>query len=267
MTHRNNDIQEQAAESRSEFYILHDNEDVSDSSSEGYYKLSDDEYEAPNQISTYDIPSEEAAVCEKKPAASGRQGAAAHGYGSGRLLLMLLKLMGSPVEGWKELKRTKPHPEEVLKGMFAPLVALAACSCFFSLLYDITTTLPMVLTQALILFISFFVGYFAVILLERVFFSTDCRLRLDTVFGRNFVLVSLSTLAMYRTLMEALPMFGPVLVFLSLYTIYLISMGVRFLRMPRDRETYVTVALSALVIGVPLLLEYIFSLLLPSPGT
>lgn len=176
----------------------------------------------------------------------------------------MLKILFSPVEGWKSLKRTVVSPDSFASGCFYPLVALASVSVFFSKFYGADDSLQSMLTNALVVFISFFMGYFCILLLCGIVLPKECRKRIDTHFGKKYVMAALSSLALFFAIFSALPMLEPVLVFLPLWTLFCVCRGVRFLRVPKDREMVVSTVLCALILGAPIALAWLFSEILPS---
>ena len=177
--------------------------------------------------------------------------------------ILFLKVLFNPVNGWKGLKRANPAPERMAQGCYYPVLAVLALSCFAMLFYVSSTPLQSLLVEALISFISYFLGYFTVIMLLKSFLPADCRRCFDAPFGRNFVMVAMTSLAMVRILIGLVPFFQPVLVFLPLYTIFMIVKGVRFLRCGSNRETLLMVSVSLLTIGVPWLMQWIFVMMIP----
>ncbi|MDE6381676.1 MAG: hypothetical protein K2L57_02300, partial [Muribaculaceae bacterium] len=83
--------------------------------------------------------------------------------------------------------------------------------------------------------------------------------------GRQFVMLTMSTLAVFWILIQVMPMFEPVLVFLPLWTIYLIYKGIRVLRVPSEVENSTTGLMCMLIIGVPIFWNWLMAeVLLPA---
>lgn len=179
------------------------------------------------------------------------------------LLGIMLRTLLTPVEGWKKLKRSAISNERFGSACFLPMVALASVSEFAVCIYDSTVTLAHVLVEALVTFISFYLGYYLSILVDHLFTSAKCRKCLDSRFGRNFVMNAMATLALFFAFIKAFPMIEPVLVFLPLWTIYSVCRGVRFLRAPRDQETLLMVIISLSIILSPYSLNWFFHEVLP----
>lgn len=178
--------------------------------------------------------------------------------------LSMTGILLTPVEGWKKLKRSRFSPEKFASNCFYPLIALASVGVFAKMFYGETGALSGLLVEAIVIFISLFLGYFSVLLAGRFFLPSDCRICLEKPFGKVFVMASMSTLALFMTFYEILPMLQPVLCFLPLWTIYSISRGIRFLRIPANRQATCTVIVSFMVIGLPVLIGWLFTEFLPA---
>ena len=155
---------------------------------------------------------------------------------------ILLKTMMTPVEGWKALKRARLSNEA-------------------------NVTVADWLTDGIIAFVTFFFGYFTALLAGGLILPRRSRELMHKDIGRQLVMLSMSTLAIFWTLIQIAPMLEPVLVFLPIWTIYLIYKGVRVLRVPEDTATSTTGILCMLVIGCPLLWNWILTeVLFPLTG-
>lgn len=179
-------------------------------------------------------------------------------------IAMLLRVMVNPNNGWRAYKASKFKSSAVERKCFYPLAAVAAAGKFFSKLYSPDMPLSQILVEAIVTFMSFFFGYFIVMLLMKIFFGVSTREKMESEFGKNYILLGLSCEALFSFLISALQFIEPVLVFLPIYTIYLLSKGVKFLRVPKESETVTTSICALLVVGVPILLDWLFTLILPS---
>lgn len=174
-------------------------------------------------------------------------------------LRIMFKTMMTPVEGWKSLWRAKYKPEEVSSRCFYPLIALAAITVAANFYYTAGYTFTDWVIQGLVVFISFFFGYFSVILLGASILPKKSRNFLKTDIGKQFVLVNMSTLALFASLIQLFPMLDPVLVFLPIWTIYLIFKGIRVYHIDSSVQNTTTVWMCILIIGAPILWNWIFA--------
>ena len=76
--------------------------------------------------------------------------------------------------------------------------------------------------------------------------------------GKQLVMVGMSTLALFSSIIQFLPMIEPVLVFLPIWTIYIIFKGVRIIRVPDDVENSTTGYLCLLIILTPIFWNWLF---------
>ena len=178
-------------------------------------------------------------------------------------IAVMFKTMFTPVEGWKALKRAKFQPDKVMGSLLSPCVALASVSEFMAFVYEANVTLTEVLVRAVVTFMAFFFSYYSVLAAVGILMGETVRKTLNSPFGKNFIMTSMTTLPVFYMLYRLLPILGPVLVFLPLWTIYIVFRGVRFLRLPKEKDNVATVLLCALEIGMPILWNWVFTDLIP----
>lgn len=177
---------------------------------------------------------------------------------------LLIRTMLTPVEGWKSLKRAKFKSDEVASGCFYPIIALAAVAEVARIFYEANTSISDWAVNGMTTFITFFFGYFTVLFCGAFLLPKAARPLLKKDIGQQFVMYNMSTLAIFWIAIRLLPMLEPVLVFLPLWTIYLIYKGVRVIRVPYDVENSTTGLLCMLIIGAPLLWNWLLTeILLP----
>ncbi len=180
-----------------------------------------------------------------------------------KYLKLLIKILISPRVGWKEVRRLRINGDEACRNLFYPMVGLAACANFMNLAFDPERTVTQEVVNALLTFASFFFGYFLVFPFARLLLKGEGAEVVSTGFGKSFVAFSMSTLALFYILYCLLPMLEPIVVMLPLWTIFAITRGIKMLRIPEEDQTSATVWLSLLIVGLPIGVGYIFSIIMP----
>lgn len=175
----------------------------------------------------------------------------------------LLKTLINPVEGWKSVRRHKISPEVAQRECFNPLLAVLAVSKFAQLAYSSSITVSDVLVDAVISFVSFFFGYFCILIVLKMVMPKNVSSLFDTDFGKIFVIFGLSSLCLFMTLIELLPMLWAVLIFLPLWTVYIICRGVKFFKFPDQHQILNTALLNLIIIGVPMAISWGLGIILP----
>lgn len=176
---------------------------------------------------------------------------------------ILFRVMFNPVEGWKKLRRNKIPVEKMQAGCFYPLLAILALSKFASFFYSVNVNLSEVLTSSIVAFVSYFFTYLCLPMLVNLLLKKDISERYENRFGKEYTLVALSTLSLFSIITNLLPMIWPILIFLPLWTIYIMFKGVRFFKLPIKDEMKFFVTLTAGVIGLPLLIEWVLNTIMP----
>lgn len=175
---------------------------------------------------------------------------------------LLFGMMMTPVEGWKRIRRSRISVDEMARTSFYPLVAIASISCFSEFFYNTATTLSMAMVEAVKIFVTFFFGNFLALMLIKMLMPKEYKDIADSKFGREYIMYLLSTLAIFTTLYEIFPMLGPVISFLPLWTVYLMIRGSRFFRFPAERHNTLVTILCLIIIGCPIIIYWIFNMLL-----
>lgn len=180
------------------------------------------------------------------------------------LFRTLVKILTTPVEGWKQIRRDRLTSHEISVGLFFRIIGVLSCSKFSILIYHPTASIVQVIIEALISFTSFFASFPCILILLKILLPPEVSKKFDDGYGKSMVLMVLSSLALFGIPYECLPMLDPVLVFLPIWSIYVMSKGIRFLRISRRYETRTLIFLSALTVGMPIFLGWLLSLILPS---
>ncbi len=179
------------------------------------------------------------------------------------VFLYLLKGILSPAEGFKDIKRSKITAEKFAADCFYPLIALAAVSNFAALFYNEDSTIVSCLTAGIITFITFFFGYFTVLLCGRWLLEAEMRERMSTNYAKNFVMSCTCSLIVCYTIYNIFPMLGPVVSLMPIWTIYLVNRGATYLGKNNNSAMRTKVILSFLIIFAPLMWNWLFGEILP----
>lgn len=175
----------------------------------------------------------------------------------------LLQIMFNPVQGWKNLRRSKISIENLQSKLFYPLLSIMAISNFAEFFYSVNVSLSQVLTDSVVSFVSLFFGYFSIPIVLSWLLTKDVTKKFEEEFGKEYILVSLSTLALFKTIINILPMLWPILIFLPIWTLYLMFKGVRFFKFQTQEEMKFFVICGATTIGIPLLIDFTLNAVLP----
>ena len=259
-------MEEERKEDDDNIYIYSEEEEdeniASDNSDDNIYSgVSDDYEDRDNSATNFAQCSEE----EIAKATSGEsEDVKPSGKGDVSVFGLLLKTMFNPIEGWKSIRRHKITPEEAQKECFYPLLAFYSISKFAILAYSAKADLSEVVVDAVTAFVSFFFGYFLIVMFLRRVLPKGVAEVFDTNFGKTLVVISLSSLCLFFILTELLPMLWAILIFLPLWTVYMICRAMRFFKIPEDRHLMTVGLLNLIIIGMPVILEWVFGKILPN---
>lgn len=175
----------------------------------------------------------------------------------------LIQLILSPAKGWDDIALSKLTPKSVAADGFYPLLGVAACSEFLQYFYDDELTLPVLIGNAVITFVSYFIGYFFASFLFAVFGSRFVKGGADENRYNLFVLFNLSILVLIVILKNCLPMSLSLVEFLPVFVLLIMWLGHRYLDVENGRELSFTVFCGLAILAPPFILEALFRLLQP----
>lgn len=177
-------------------------------------------------------------------------------------LRLLIEMMLNPISGWKAIRRSKISNEAVAEKCFFPIVGICALSCLLECIYKSDITLSQAMIEAVKVFVAMYLGNFASLLIVKILMPKKHKAIAESDFGKQFVMYLISTLAIFFTLYQCLPMIGPVLTFLPLWTIYLAMRGCRFFHFDEDKRNLLTTIISLAILTGPICVYFIFDMIL-----
>jgi len=166
----------------------------------------------------------------------------------------------SPRYGWEVINESNIPVGKVLRSAYLPMLVVLALSCFVPMIYDSTIPFAKSLMTGIMLFSTYFISYYIIIyilssLYPELVKTEGARARLN-----DFILYNLIFLVLLQILSKWLPSdFTPVL-FLMLYLPWMAYRGTGNLFVKKEKVNRFTVISSALLLGLPILLEFILGL-------
>lgn len=173
--------------------------------------------------------------------------------------IILFKIMTNPVEGWKSLRRSSLTPDLVGNHLFLPLTVLAGLSALCQFYYDSNISVISVLINAVLIFSTYFIGYFIAQVASRFLLPKGTKGFLYSPFGKIFSMISISTLALFQILKEVFPFFEPILYFFPLWTVYIIVKGMKFVKIRENKSSYTLGVMCVTIVGAPIFVAWLFS--------
>lgn len=175
--------------------------------------------------------------------------------------LLLLNILMTGTAGWKDLRRSRLTPEQTAAGCFYPIVALVSVCRFADWFYLPEFNLSTTLVSAVSIFASFFFSYFAVQVVCRWLFPYAAKAKTDTPYFKLIVQYALASLALFWIPAEVLPILEPLTVFLPIWTAFIVTKGIRFLRLPGQHINRCMVTIVVTVIVMPYLFMWLSELI------
>ena len=228
-------------------YVLNDEGDDLDDSPRNFASYSEEDLEDQEEEIDEEPDSEGGTTIVKKKSA----------------FALLFRIMFDPVEGWKKLRRSKISADNIQSACFYPLLALLAISKFADFFYSVNVSLTRVVTEAIVAFVAYFFAYFCIPVMLSWVLNKETMEKFEAKSGRQYLLIALSTLVLFAIITNLLPMLWPILIFLPIWTLYIMFKGTRFFLLQHNDEIKFFVWSGLAVIATPLLIEYLLNLIMP----
>lgn len=222
------------------------------------YNLETDDAESDSQVEYY-IPDpdehKDSTLDSKKQVEKTEEGPK-NGF------MMLFSIMSNPVQGWKELRRSKNTASSLTMQLLLPICILAGVSDFCELFYDSNLSLSQVSLTCVYTFFTFFLSYYLSVVINVIFLPKVSKSYATSRYGEMMSIVGISTLALFHITESLLPIFDMIFAFLPLWTIYLIIKGMGFVKVKNNKGTYTLGVVCVSIICSPLLTDWLFSFLI-----
>lgn len=180
-------------------------------------------------------------------------------------LKLILQLIISPAKGWEDISHDGYSPEQLCRNGFYPLIAVVAVTTLLRFLYEDSDTvtfvasLQMAIVNVTAFFASLFLGQHLMNLyLERFTDKEPTQQKTDTV-----VIFILSIMMLFTIISNLVPIKLEILKFLSLYSIFVLWKGLRYLDVSENKDGYYVFLGVFSIIVPPFLLKFLFTILMP----
>lgn len=177
------------------------------------------------------------------------------------------QIMIMPTSGWRLAKENGPAPEIAVLRFLLPLSLLSGASVFFSLLYPreidplgADAGFTVLLVNAVIQFCSFFIGYFLALVFAKLLLPKGDRFLPSSPYGKLLVMAAIGSLAFFHIMFEVLPMLDSILVFLPLWTIFIIYKGMEISGIQEEKSLLAVGVICVVTVCAPTMIEWILLL-------
>lgn len=166
----------------------------------------------------------------------------------------------SPKYGWEVINESNIPIGKVMRSAYLPLLCVLALSCFVPMIYDRTISFSTSLMTGIVLFSTYFISYYIIIYLLGGFYPELVKTEGATARLNDYILYNLIFLVLLIILRNLLPNdFSPIL-FLMAYMPWMALRGTDHLFVKKDKVTKFVIISSALLLGLPILLNAILGL-------
>jgi hypothetical protein len=166
----------------------------------------------------------------------------------------------APRYGWEVINDSNIPTGKVFHNAYLPMLFVLALSCFVPMIYDRTISFSTSLMTGIVLFSTYFISYYIIIYLLGGFYPELVKTEGATARLNDYILYNLIFLVLLIILRNLLPNdFSPIL-FLMAYMPWMALRGTDHLFVKKDKVTKFVIISSALLLGLPILLNAILGL-------
>lgn len=180
----------------------------------------------------------------------------------GKYLKYLFQLILSPAHGWEDIAEAAMHPGIIAARGFYPLTAFAALTVFARKFTHRMIGLEELLTDAIVTFVMFFLGYFIAAFVLSVGIGSVIPGNPGDRRCHTFALYSTGLLELIAIIGNLVPITLPITWFLPVYVAGVMWQGAHYLDIDRSNAGRFMLLAVPGVLLPPYLLSFLFNMLL-----
>lgn len=176
----------------------------------------------------------------------------------------IFQLTLSPVHGWEDISAARSDVNRLLASGFYPLTALTSVSVFIALFYHEGLTLSALLSDAIITFVMFFLGYFFSSFILSVYLPKLSEGGYTEKRANTFIIYSLALLEIISIIQNCVPITLAITLFLPIYVGIIMWKGACYMNIPENNVgSFMLISIFG-VLMPPYVLMFLFKLIMPS---
>jgi len=176
----------------------------------------------------------------------------------------IFQLTLSPANGWEDISAAREDVARLQSSGFYPLTALTTISVFVGFFYHDNLNLSSLLTEAIVTFVMFFLGYFTSSFVLSVYMPKLADGGYNERRCNTFVIYSLALLEIISIIQNCVPITLAVTLFLPIYVGIVMWKGARYMDVPEENTgRFMIVAIFGVLLP-PYILMFLFNLVMPS---
>lgn len=167
----------------------------------------------------------------------------------------------APRYGWEVINDSNIPAGKVFSSAYRPLLFALGLSCFVPMIYDSTIPFSSSLMKGIVMCSTYFVSYFSILYLLSSLYPDLVKTEGAKARLNDYILYNLIFLLLLMILRNLLPSAFTPVYFLLLYLPWMAYKGTGNLFVSQDKVNRFTIVSSVLLVGFPLLVEYLLGFL------
>lgn len=177
-------------------------------------------------------------------------------------LKYLIQLVLSPGNGWEDLAKESPDPEELTRRGLYPLLGIAAITEFLALIFHRHIRLADVLVRAIADFGAYFVSIFIARLIFELYLRKLTGATPEPRRTATLTVTGIGLMVVIQIISNCMPWNLVLLKFLPLYVILVLYKAAPYIGVDKRSELNFIGLSAAAIVAVPLLLYYLLYLII-----
>lgn len=175
----------------------------------------------------------------------------------------MLQLVLAPVKGWEDVSADGFESRTLLVRGLIPFIALVSLTVFMRMVYNPDASAVVLLQQAILCFVKFFVTYFLASFAFTFYLPVVVDGELSMKKCHTFIIYGVGLLALCALIRNFMPVDMALVLVMPLYVLYILWRGLHYMSISFNGVgTFLLLVIFAVIVP-PYLIQYLFDLVIP----
>lgn len=176
----------------------------------------------------------------------------------------MIQLVLAPVKGWEDVSADGFDTRTLLVRGLIPFVSIASLTVFFRMIYVGDVSFVILLQQAIVCFVKYFVTYFLASFVFTLYLPAIVDGELSMVKCHTFIIYGVGLLALCGMIRNFMPVDMALVLVLPVYVLYILWRGLRYMSISFSGVgSFLLITIFSIIVP-PYAIQYLFNLLLPT---
>ncbi|MBE6318569.1 MAG: hypothetical protein E7081_06315 [Bacteroidales bacterium] len=179
-----------------------------------------------------------------------------------KFLKYICQLILSPGNGWEDISHAGEDHKQLIKTRLFPIFGVAAISVFIQMFYDFDLEFVLVLQQAIVIFVQFFLTYFIATLVFAITMPSFVDGEPNEKKYTTVIIYSLAIIALITIFQNCVPVELSLVPYLKIYVAIVLWKSVRYLAIKEQNVKNFVIMAALSIILPPMIINAIFDFII-----